>query len=368
MKKHHGKHGYKYIIKKIKKMKILITGNLGYIGSRLVKYFKETYQDSYIVGYDAAYFAHCITSNGPIPEVYVDEQFYGDVRSFPEHILEGVDVVVNLAAISNDPMGDKFELITNEINYISAIKIAKYSIKHNVKNYVYASSCSIYGAAEGSAKTENDTLNPLTAYAKSKSNSEIALSELKNHKMIITALRFSTACGMSERLRLDLVLNDFVASAVINKKIEILSDGSPWRPLINILDMCRAIDWASYRTAYNGSNFLKINIGSNSWNYQVKDLANAVSKIVPDVKIEVNKNALPDKRSYKVDFTLFSLLAPDYLPIVTLDDTIKELKEGIEKFVDNKLDFRSSNLIRFNVLNNYINNSLYDDKMVRIIL
>ena len=347
-------------------MKILITGNLGYIGARLVKYFKEKYKNSYIIGYDTAYFAHCITSEGPIPEVYVDQQFYGDVRNFPEHILIGVDIVINLAAISNDPMGNKFEFITNEINFKSVINIAKYAIKHNVKNFVFASSCSIYGAAEGSAKTEIDSLNPLTAYAKSKSDTEIALGEINDHNMIITALRFSTACGMSERLRLDLVLNDFVASAVINNKIEILSDGSPWRPLINVLDMCRAIDWASHRQIDNGSNFLKINIGSNEWNYQVKDLANAVSNIIPGIKIDINKNALPDKRSYKVDFSLFSKLAPDYLPIVTLEETIRELKSGVEKFVDTKIDFRSSNLIRFNVLNNYINKFVFDEKMFRI--
>ena len=347
-------------------MKILITGNLGYIGSRLVKYYKEKYQDVYIIGFDAAYFAHCITSDGPIPEIYVDQQFYGDVRNFPEQILTGVDVVINLAAISNDPMGYKFEAITNDINYICAIQIAQYAIKYNIKNYVYASSCSIYGAAEGASKTEADILNPLTAYAKSKSDSEIALGKIVNHNMIITALRFSTACGMTDRLRLDLVLNDFVASAVINKKIDILSDGSPWRPLINVFDMCRAIDWAGFRKIDNGSRFLKINIGSNSWNYQVKDLANAVSMIIPNVKIEINDKALPDKRSYKVDFSLFSSLAPDYLPIVTLEETIKELKLGVERFVNFDLDFRKSNLIRFNVLNTYINNNVFDKKMVQL--
>ena len=342
-------------------MKILITGNLGYVGSELVKYFKTKYSDCYIIGYDTAFFSHCITSDGPVPEVFVDKQYFGDVRFFPENILTNVNVVINLAAISNDPMGNKFAQITNEINFLSAIRIAEFSAKNNVNHYVYASSCSIYGAADGSAKIETDQLNPLTSYAKSKADSEFALEKMKKNGMKVTALRFSTACGMSDRLRLDLVLNDFVASAVLNKKIEILSDGSPWRPLINVYDMCRAIDWASHRN--NDEEFIKINIGSNNWNYQVKDLAKAVARLIPSVEIIINENAQPDKRSYKVDFSLFSKLAPEYIPVKTLDETILELKNGIEKYANKLEDFRSSNLIRYNVLNNFIEESKYNENL-----
>jgi nucleoside-diphosphate-sugar epimerase len=342
-------------------MKILITGNLGYVGSELVKYLKKKYFNCYIIGYDTAFFTHCITSSGPVPEVYVDKQYFGDIRNFPEQILKNVNVVINLAAISNDPMGNKFAEITTKINYLSAIRIAELSVKHKVSHYVYASSCSIYGAAEGSAKIESDQLNPLTSYAKSKADSETALEIMEKNGMIVTALRFSTACGMSDRLRLDLVLNDFVASAVLNKKIEILSDGSPWRPLINVYDMCRAIDWASNRE--NNNDFIKINIGSNSWNYQVKDLAVAVSKIMPSVEIIFNENAQPDKRSYKVDFSLFSKLAPEFTPIKTLEETILELKEGIEKHVSKFEDFRTGKLIRYNILNNYIVEKSYNSNL-----
>ena len=342
-------------------MKILITGNLGYVGSELVKYFKSKYADCYIIGYDTAFFSHCITSDGPVPEVFVDKQYFGDVRFFPENILANVNVVINLAAISNDPMGNKFAQITNEINFCSAIRIAELSANNNVNHYVYASSCSIYGAADGSAKIESDQLNPLTSYAKSKADSEFALEKMKKNGMIVTALRFATACGMSDRLRLDLVLNDFVASAVLNKKIEILSDGSPWRPLINVHDMCRAIDWASHRN--KDEEFIKINIGSNNWNYQVKDLAEAVARIIPSVEIIINENAQPDKRSYKVDFSLFSKLAPEYIPVKTLDETILELKNGIEKYTHKLEDFRSSNLIRYNVLNSYLEENKYNENL-----
>lgn len=342
-------------------MRILITGNLGYVGSELVKYLKNNYSNYYIIGFDSAFFAHCITSEGPIPEVYVDKQYFGDVRSFPEEILSNVNVVINLAAISNDPMGNKFSDITKEINFQSAIRIAELSVKHHVNHYVYASSCSIYGAADGFAKIESDQLNPLTSYAKSKADSEFYLEKLRKNGLKVTALRFSTACGMSDRLRLDLVLNDFVASAVLNKRIEILSDGSPWRPLINVFDMCRAIDWASNRN--QDEEFLKINIGSNNWNYQVKDLANAVKEIIPSVEININENAQPDKRSYKVDFSLFFKLAPEFTPIKTLDETINELKVGIEKYASNLGNFRNSNLIRFNVLNSYIENRKYNQDL-----
>ncbi len=342
-------------------MKILITGNLGYVGSELVKYFKSKYSNCYIIGYDTAFFSHCITSDGPVPEVYVDKQYFGDVRFFPEDILANVNVVINLAAISNDPMGNKFSEITNEINFLSALRIADLSAKYNVSHYVYASSCSIYGAADGSAKIESDQLNPLTSYARSKADSEFALEKMKKNGMLVTALRFSTACGMSDRLRLDLVLNDFVASAVLSKRIEILSDGSPWRPLINVYDMCRAIDWASHRD--DNEEFIKINIGSNNWNYQVKDLAKAVSKIIPSVQIIINENAQPDKRSYKVDFSLFSTSAPNFIPVKTLDETILELINGIEKYAHKLVDFRSSNLIRYNVLNKYIEEKKYNNNL-----
>ncbi len=342
-------------------MRILITGNLGYIGSELVKYFKKNFDNYFIIGYDTAFFSHCITSKGPVPEVNVDLQYFGDIRFFPEKILDGVDVVINLAAISNDPMGNKFADITREINYLSAIRIAEFAANQNVSHFVYASSCSIYGAAEGFAKVESDSLNPLTSYAISKADSEFALEKLDKNNMKVSALRFSTACGMSDRLRLDLVLNDFVASAVLKDKIEILSDGSPWRPLINVSDMCRAIDWASHRQ--DSREFIKINIGSNEWNYQVKDLANAVAKIIPSVEIVINENAQPDKRSYKVDFSLYSELAPNYTPIKTLEETIIELKEGIERYVSKYEDFRSTNLIRFNVLDTYLNEKIYDSNL-----
>ncbi|WP_339905946.1 SDR family oxidoreductase, partial [uncultured Cyclobacterium sp.] len=188
-------------------MKILITGNMGYIGPVLVNHLKKANPKSTIIGYDIGYFAQCITSNGPFPEVNVDQQVFGDVRNFPEKLLEGVDTIVNLAAISNDPMGKKFEEFTLDINYRSCINLAKMAKKVGVKHFVFASSCSMYGAADDYPKTEEDSLNPLTAYARSKVMSENDLINLADENFIVTCLRFATACGFSPRLRLDLVLN-----------------------------------------------------------------------------------------------------------------------------------------------------------------
>jgi nucleoside-diphosphate-sugar epimerase len=335
-------------------MKILITGNLGYIGPVLSKYLKNSNPKNYIAGIDSGFFAHCLTGVSCSPEIYIDQQYYGDVRKINESLLEGFDAVVHLAAVSNDPMGNKFETVTNEINHKASVNLAKLASKAGVKRFVFASSCSIYGFAEGGPRTETDTLNPLTAYAKSKVNTEIALQELSGTSdMIITALRFSTACGMSDRIRLDLVLNDFVASALSTGKIVVLSDGSPWRPLIDVKDMARAIDWALVRSESPGK-YLAINIGRNDFNYQVKQIAEVVAGVIPGTQISINTNALPDKRSYQVDFSLFNKIAPDHLPLTNLVQSANEIKEGLQIMQFNDANFRESQLIRLKVLEKHM--------------
>jgi nucleoside-diphosphate-sugar epimerase len=335
-------------------MKILITGNLGYIGPVLARHLKKSNPKHYIAGIDSGFFAHCLTGVSYSPEIYIDQQFFGDVRTINESFLEGFDAVVHLAAVSNDPMGNKFEAVTDEINHKASVDLAKKASKAGVKRFVFASSCSIYGFAEGGPRTETDTLNPLTAYAKSKVNTEIGLQELSgSSNMVITSLRFSTACGMSDRIRLDLVLNDFVASALATGKIVVLSDGSPWRPLIDVKDMSRAIDWALERAVDNGK-YLAINIGRNDFNYQVKQIAAVVANVIPGTDISINTNALPDKRSYQVDFTLFSKLAPNHQPQNTLVQSATEIKEGLQRMQFSDANFRESQLIRLKVLEQHM--------------
>jgi nucleoside-diphosphate-sugar epimerase len=188
---------------------------------------------------------------------------------------------------------------------------------------------------------------PLTAYARSKVESEEALERLAAPGFTVTALRFSTACGMSHRLRLDLVLNDFVASALATRNIAILSDGKPWRPLIHVEDMATALDWAISR---GGDPYLAINVGRDDWNVQVRDLAEAVRGVLPQVDVSVNKDAQPDRRSYRVSFARYRALAPGHQPEWTLERTVRDLVAGLGAIGFADAQFRSSRLVRLVVL------------------
>lgn len=344
-------------------MKILITGNMGYVGPGVISQLRKTYPNSELIGFDTGYFGNCLTNPPFLPEAKLNLQIFGDIRSFDDKILNDVDAIVYLAAISNDPMGNKFEDITMEINYKAAIRMAEAGKKVGVKSFVFASSCSVYGAADQKARTETDSLNPLTAYARSKIAAEKDLKTIADSNFTVTCLRFATACGYSNRLRLDLVVNDFVAGAVTSKRIDILSDGTPWRPLINVLDMARAIDWAIARTPESGGNFLAVNTGSNEWNYQVKELAETVAEVVEGCVATVNPNAQPDKRSYNVNFDLFKKLAPNHQPIFKLKPTIETLYKSLNEMGFNDPNYRESNLIRLNVINDLKQSSLLDDNL-----
>lgn len=341
-------------------MRIMIFGNLGYVGSSVVKQLRHSFPEAELVGYDIGYFAHCLTNIQLSPEVFLDKQIYADIRKVTLDDLEGVDAVVDLAAISNDPMGNKFEQITFDINYKAAVRLALLSKQAGVKNFVYASSCSIYGAASEYPKKETDEVNPLTAYAKSKVFTEREIEPMADNNFTITCLRFATACGPSDRLRLDLVLNDFVASALVSNEITILSDGTPWRPMINTKDMARAINWAVLRKSSNGGAFLVVNTGSNEWNNQIKPLADVVAKIIPNVRVVVNSNAAPDKRSYRVNFDVFEQLAPDYQPVHDLESTITDIKTSLINMKFNDPDFRESDLIRLKVITDLLDQNLLD--------
>jgi len=344
-------------------MKILITGNMGYVGPGVVSHLRKTFPDATLVGYDMAYFASSLTNAVVLPEHSLDVQLFGDVRNMSTDVLEGVTTVVHLAAISNDPMGNKYEKITLDVNYRSSVAIAKMAKAAGVRSFIFASSCSVYGAAGDQAKDEGSALNPLTAYAKSKVSTELDLEHLADEQFKITCLRFATACGMSDRLRLDLVLNDFVAAAVVSGQISILSDGSPWRPLIHVKDMARAIEWGISRDSSDGGDFISVNAGCDEWNYQVKDLAEAVVSVIPGTTVHLNADAVPDKRSYRVDFQLFRRLAPDHQPVYTLKQTIAELYESLVAMKFSNVEFRDSLLMRLKLLTSlqereYINEEL----------
>jgi nucleoside-diphosphate-sugar epimerase len=335
-------------------MRIIITGNMGYVGPVVAAHFRRTWPDAMLGGIDQGWFAHCLFGLGALPETVLDFQVFRDVRDISAADLTGADAVIHLAAVSNDAMGKRFESVTDEINHRASVSVAKAASEAGVGHFVFASSCSVYGAAaDGAARSETSSLAPLTAYARSKIDTEKDLAALDTD-MIITSLRFATACGLSPRLRLDLVLNDFVASAVSTGTIEILSDGSPWRPLIHVRDMARAMEWAATRPADQGGRYLAVNGGCDEWNFQVRDLATAVGKAMPEADISMSKTPPADNRSYKVDFAKFRSLAPNHQPRETLGGAIAELRDAMKAINFSDRNFRNSDFIRLKILNGLV--------------
>lgn len=344
-------------------MQVLITGNMGYVGPALARFLKNQFPDVSLIGYDSGFFGHSLTGAESLPETLFEKQHIGDTRDIPKSVLDGVDAVVHLAAISNDPMGKEFAAVTRDVNRIASVRLAKDAAAAGVRNFVFASSCSMYGAADGGPRKESDPTNPLTDYAKSKIGTEDDLREADLGRMTFTSLRFATACGMSDRLRLDLVLNDFVACALTSGTITVLSDGTPWRPLIDVEDMARAISWAMQRSPDNGGAFLAVNAGRDENNYQVAQLAEAVARQVPGASVSINRNAPADKRSYQVDFSLFKSLAPAFLPKVSLDESITRLIAGLKRMRFSDADFRNSPYMRLNTLRAHIEAGRLDSEL-----
>jgi nucleoside-diphosphate-sugar epimerase len=344
-------------------VRILITGNMGYVGPIVARHLRRTRPDAFIVGFDSAFFAHCLTGQD-LPERVLNQQRFGDVRDFGPADLEGFDAVVCLPAITNDPIGKKFETVTDEINHRSCVRTAALARAAGVKSFVFASSCMVYGfAADGRPRREADALDPMTAYARSKIDTENALRQMPTENMNITCLRFATACGMSDRLRLDLLVNDFVASAVASGEITVLSDGSSWRPLIDVRDMARAIDWAIGRDEQKGGGFLSVNAGSDQWNYQVRDLAHAVAAEVAGTHVSINKDAQPGQRSCRVDFGLFRKLAVTHQPQINLAESVRTLANSLKSMGFADKDFRNSDLIRLGMLERHMERGVLSDTL-----
>ncbi len=328
--------------------KILIIGNDGYVGPILTRYLKQKY---YIYGVDTNWFKTKVLFKENYNTYKPQKKITKDLRQLDLKKLNFFpDAIVYLAAISNDPMGKNFSKITHDINTKYCEKIALQAKHIGVKKFIFASSCSIYGAAGNSKKKENHKLQPLTDYAKSKVNSEKLLKKISSKHFKITSLRFATAAGYSPKLRLDLVLNDFVANGITNNKILILSDGKPWRPLIHVKDMSRAIKWSiEYKQK---SNFLALNIGSDKWTFTIEMLAKIVAKELGGVEVKLNSNSQPDKRSYTVDFALFKKLCKNYQPKENINKSIRELAN---KMLGSKLNFQNfRNSRRFIRLKNLI--------------
>ena len=339
-------------------MRILITGNLGYIGSVMSNIVLN--QGHEVIGYDIGYFKDCLTSK----DIPVSKQINKDLRKLEESDLENIDCVIHLASLSNDPLGAFMPELTEEINYHATIKLAEIA-KKKIKRFIFASSQSIYGVSKIDKELDEDTSvkDPITAYAITKWKAEQEIMQMANDDFIVCALRPSTVFGPSPRFRADIVFNNLVACAYTSKKIEIWSDGSPWRPVVHIDDVCNA--FISCLLAPNEIiNRQAFNVGVPGGNYTVKDLAEAAKKCFPEAELVFLNQTGNDDRTYKVNFNKINSVLKDYFkPIWNLDNGGLQLVEYFDQISLMPEDFRGKKTMRLKQLtylkeNKFVNNTL----------
>ena len=276
-------------------MRVLVTGHDGYIGNVAVPLFKAA--GHHVVGLDNMLFEGCTFGDEADG---VDEVLRIDVRDVTPAHLEGIDAVVHLAAISNDPLGDLNPNCTYDINHLATVKLAEAAKAAGVTRFLYSSSCSLYGAHGDEFLTESASFNPVTPYGESKVRSEIDLAKLADDRFSPTYLRNSTAYGVSPRLRGDLVVNNLTGLACTPGKVFLKSDGASWRPLVHIEDISRAFLalMEAPRELVHNEPF---NVGSTAENYRIRDVANLVGEVVPGSVITFSDEAFNDLRNYRVN-------------------------------------------------------------------
>ena len=338
-------------------MKILITGNLGYIGTVCSEILSKKND---ITGFD----------NGLYEDSYLldpyklKKQIKKDIRDIEEEDLNGFDCVVHLSALSNDPLGELNPLLTKEINQDAAIKLAKLSKKCGVKRFIYISSQSMYGVSNTDNELDeyNSKKNPITEYAKTKWIAEQAIFQLDDNNFTVVAFRPSTVFGASARLRCDIVYNNLVACAYTTKKITIESDGSPWRPVVHVRDVVSAIE-AGIEAPSELVKKQSYNVGIPNGNFTIRDLANAVKKIMPECEIEYtfeNK----DNRTYRVSFKkILTELKEYYKPKWNLVNGGQELIDFFEKVKLTKEDFLGGKTNRLVNLKSKINQKIINSSL-----
>ncbi len=335
-------------------MRVLITGHNGYIGSVMAPLLKSAGHD--VVGLDSFFFEDCTLGqdSDPVPALRKD------LRDVSISDLQGFDAVVHLAALCNDPIGDLHPEWTHEINHEASVRLARLAREAGVARYLYASSCSMYGASGGDdLLTEDAPLRPLTPYAVSKVRTEEDVSKLADSAFSPVFMRNATAYGVSPRLRADVVLNNLVCWAHTIGRIRLNSDGSAWRPLVHVQDISRAFAaaLAAPRETIHNQAF---NVGANGENYQVHELAQIVLDTVPGCSVEYAGEAGPDPRSYRVDFSRLGRAFPDLKPQWNASFGAKDLFDALQEAQITLSDFQGRKYIRLTQIRHLIGRGLLD--------